>query len=137
MKLKSFLLVLSFGLFTQAFAANVHLNPSAKAEATNNKAEAKNLTYPGYCQIEIINNSYSDINVYGRFDDGSTINFNIYRFEYPHYISLDYGYYCHEGMDLIISSRYSTLYNSYTYVNSTVRIVPYLKDQAKATITVR
>jgi hypothetical protein len=135
MKLKSFLFVLCFSLFTNVFAANTHLHP--KADAADKKSMAQNLTYPLYCQIEIINDSFTDVNVFGTFDDGSTINFNIYRYESPHYVSLFYYFYCHSGMYLTIQSPYYTVYSGWTDVNSTIRIVPYLKNEAKATVTTR
>lgn len=134
MKLKSFLFVVLFSLFTNVFAANTHLHP--KADAADKKPSAKGLTYPGPCEIEIINDSYTDVNVFGTFDDGSTINFNIYRFESPHYISLYYYGYCHSRMYLTITSPYYTVYSGWTDVHSTIRIVPYLK-QSKAEITTR
>jgi hypothetical protein len=135
MKLKSLLFVVCFSLFTHVFAANMHLHP--KADTADKKTVTKNLTYPGYCQIEIINDSYTDVNVFGTFDDGSSVNFNVYRFESPHYISLFYYFYCHEGMYLTIQSPYYTVYSGWTDVNSTVRVVPYLKNQAKAQITTK
>lgn len=135
MKLKSLLFVVCFSLFANVFAANTHLHP--KADAQDKKSISKNVTYPGYCQIEIINDSFTDVNVFGTFDDGSTINFNVYRYESPHYISLFYYFYCHSGMYLTISSPFYTVYSGWTNVNSTVRIVPYLSKQVKAEITTR
>lgn len=135
MRLKSLLFIVCFSLFTQAFAANVHLNPKANNEDKN--SIAKNLTYPGYCQIEIINDSYTDVRVFGTFDDGSTLDFNIYRFESPHYISLFYNFYCHSGMYVTIQSPFYTVYSGWTNTNSTIRVVPYLKKQAKAELSTR
>lgn len=134
MKFKSFLFVLCFSLFTNAFAVNSLMHP--KADTADKKTIAKNISYPGYCQIEIINDSFTDVNVFGTFDDGSTVNFNVYRFGYPQYITLFYYNYCHSGMYLTISSPYYTVYSGWTDVNSTIRIVPYLKE-SKATVTLR
>ncbi|KTD16565.1 hypothetical protein [Legionella jordanis] len=138
MKLKSLLFVCCFGLLTSAFADNHHFHPQAnKAEA--NAAAAKptdKAKLPGYCEIEIINSSFDDVRVYGVFDDGTTLNpFSIYSYEAPHYIDLFYYGYCHAGMNLWIDT-YSgyRVYAGYTYTNSTVRIVPYLK-QTKVEIT--
>lgn len=130
--LKTVLFVACVSLFSSAFAVNMHLHPKAEA-----KPAAKGVTYPGYCEIEIINDSYTDLRVYGTFDDGSTVDFNVYRYEYPHYISLFYNFYCHSGMYITIQSPFYTVYSGWTNVNSTVRIVPYLKDQAKAQVTPR
>lgn len=135
MKLKSLLFVLCFSLFANVFAANSHLHP--KADAADKKSISKNVAYPGFCQIEIINDSFTDVNVSGTFDDGAGINFNIYRYESPHYISLFYYFYCHSGMYLNIVSPYGTVYSGWTNVNSTIRIVPFLKNQAKAQVSVR
>lgn len=135
MKLKSLLFIVCFSLFSNVFAANAHLHP--KTDEADKKTISKNLTYPGYCQIEIINDSFSDVNVYGTFDDGSTVNFNIYRFEAPHYISLFYYFYCHSGMYLTIQSPYGVTYSGWTNVNSTIRIIPYLNKQVKVNVTAR
>ena len=135
MKLKTLLLAVCFGFFTNVFAANVHLNPNA--DAADQKSITKKITYPGYCQIELINDSYTDLYVYGTFDDGMTINFSMYRFEAPHYISLFYYLYCHSGMYITIQSPYGVVYSGWTNVDSTLRIVPYLKNSAKAEVSAR
>lgn len=136
MKLKPFLFVACFSLFTSVFAANTHLHP--KADAADKQSIAKKATYPGYCQIEIINDSISDVDVYGTFDDGSTLGFDMYRFE-THYISLFYNFFCHGSMYLTIVSPYYPnfpIYSGWTNVNSTIHLVPYLK-QIKAQVTSR
>ncbi|MBI2786076.1 MAG: hypothetical protein HYX60_07140 [Legionella longbeachae] len=130
MKLKSLLFAICFSLIGHVFAANIHLNP--KADAADKKSVATKRMYPGYCQIEIINESLTDIFVYGTFDDNSTVSFPIYYREYPHYISLFYYTYCHNGMYLEITSPYGTIYSGWTNVNSTVRIVPYLNRGVKS-----
>lgn len=135
MKLKSLLLVVCFSLFSQVFAANLHLSP--KADEQDKKSIAKNLTYPGYCQIEIINDSFTDLRVFGTFDDGATLDFSIYRYESPHYISLFYDFYCHSGMYITIQSPYYTVYSGWTNTNSTIRVIPYLKKQVKAQLSTR
>ena len=122
MKLKSLLFIVCFSFITNIFAANLHLHPKAANE--DKKTIQKGITYPGYCQIELINQSYTDVRVFGTFDDGSTIDFDMYRYESPHYISLYYNFYCHNGMYLTIQSPFYTLYSGWTDVNSTIRIVP-------------
>lgn len=134
MKLKSLVFVICLSLLGTVFAANVHLNP--KADAADKKSVAKEMMYPGYCQIEIINSSFTDVYVYGTFDDGSTVDFGIYRYEAPHYVSLFYYFYCHSGMYLTIQSPYGVVYSSWTSVDSTIQIVPYLKG-AKAEVSSR
>jgi hypothetical protein len=127
MKLKFLLFLVGFSLVTNVFAVNLHINP--KADGEDKKSIAKSVTYPGYCQIEIINDSFTDVSVLGTFDDGSSIGFDIYRFESPHYISLFYNFYCHSQMYITIQSPFYTLYSGWTNVNSTIRILPYLKKQ--------
>lgn len=139
MKLKSLLFVCCLGLLSSAFAQNRHVHPQAKPADVKAVAGAKNAMLPGYCEIEIINDSYDNLSVFGQFDDGSYLNsFNIYRFDAPHYVSLYYYGYCHAWMNLYIKtfSGYS-VYAGYTPVNSTIRVVPYLKNQIKAEVSTK
>jgi len=141
MKLKSLLFITCFSLFTNVFAAAMHLHP--KADSADKKSIEKNLTYPGFCQIEILNDSLNDVRVIGTFDDNSTIDFNIYRFEATgHYISLFYNFYCHSMMYITIQNMqwpYNVIYSNWTNVNSTIRVIPsYLKkEDAKTVVSVR
>jgi len=135
MKLKSLLFIACFSLFTNVFAANMHLHP--KADTADKQSIAKGVTFPGFCQIEIINDSFTDVRVFGTFDDGSIVDFNIYRFESPHYISLFYNFYCHNSMYITIQSPFYTIYSGWTNVNSTIRIVPYLNTKVKAELSAR
>ncbi|KTD32048.1 hypothetical protein E3983_03665 [Legionella israelensis] len=135
MKLKTFLLICCFSLASNLFAANLHKHP--KADDPASKPAEKKLMSPGYCEIEIINDSYDNVSVHGTFDDGTYVDFTVYRYEAPHYISLYYYGYCHPDMYLDIYTPYAKIYSGYTRVNSTVRIVPYLKNQAKASISAR
>ncbi len=131
MKLRSFLCVIFFSLSSHAFAAHLHLNPNAN-EADKSSAP-KATMYPGYCQIEVINNSSNYIRVTGFFDDSTYLDpFTIFAFEAPHYISLYYYGYCHAGMNLSILSPYgAVIYSSWTDVHSTIRIIDYLKNGIK------
>ncbi len=135
MKLRSLILGLCVGLCSTVFAANQHVHP--QADKTDNKAmAAQKVGYPGYCEIEVINSSFSNVTVYGVFDDGLALSpFNVYSFESPHYISLYYYGYCHAGMNLYIDtwSGYH-IYAGYTPTGSTVRVVPYLANQLKAEV---
>lgn len=136
MKLKSLLLVCCLGLFSSAFAANMHMHPKAEKEKSKQA-----VSWPGYCEIEVVNRSFENVVVSGEFDDGSPlIPFNIYSygFDTPHYISLYYFGRCHAGMILHVDtfSGYP-LYSAYTYRQSTVTIVPYLKNQVKAQVQVQ
>ncbi|MDP3561410.1 MAG: hypothetical protein Q8R83_04445 [Legionellaceae bacterium] len=127
MRLKSLLLACCVFCSVTTFAAeNHHVYPND--DGTNSQPKANGLKWPGYCEIEVINDSYTNVRVYGIFDDGVMLRpFNIYTYEYPHYISLFYYGYCHSGMDLYVDtlSGYH-LYAGYTSTNSTIHIIPYM-----------
>jgi hypothetical protein len=125
------LFVLCLGVFSQLFAANVHTYP--KMDNAKDKAGA---THPGYCAIELINDTYTDVRVFGTFDDGSSIDFLMFRDDIPHYISLYYNFYCHRGMHIAISSPYGVIYSDWTNVNTTIHLVPYL-NKIKAEVSAR
>ncbi len=137
MKIKSLILGCCLSLCTTAFAGNQHVHPLA--ESIKNRPIQPEMKWPGPCQIEIINQSYDDIRVFGMFDDGTTMRpFNVYAYEAPQYISLEYYGYCHAGMDLDIDSFSGYhLYGGYTRRESSIRIFPYLANKAKAQVTVK
>jgi hypothetical protein len=122
MKLKSLLCVVCLGLWSSLFATNLHLNP----KATEQKPGAKSMfPIPSSCQIEIINDSNTDIYVYGTFDDHSRTNFTVYWRDPPHYISLFYYFYCHSGMYLDVLSPYQLLFSGWLEVDRTLHIISY------------
>ncbi len=130
MKLKALFLASFFLVSTSLFAdANHHVYPEADSAQSNSKKEG--LKWPGYCEIEVINDSFSNVRVYGIFDDGVMLRpFNIYTFEYPHYISLFYYGYCHAGMDLYVETLSGyRVYSGYTPTNSTLHIVSYMTKE--------
>lgn len=133
MKLRSIAMVGLLGLVSSAYADNHHVHPQDKSTAET-VAPLLKAKYAGNCEIEIINQSYDDVRVNGTFDDGSPLQpFTIYSYEAPHYISLYYYGYCHYGMDLFIDSYYGyNLYSGFTTGGSTVRIVPYFRQNAAA-----
>lgn len=135
MKLKSLLFFLCMGLMSLSFAVQLHVNP--KANQASQKSISEELTYPGYCQIEIINDSTMDLWVSGTYDDGSYIGFDVYRFDAPHYISLYYDAYCHRGMYLTIQSPYGLIYSGWTNVDSTLHVVSNLDKRATVEKSVR
>lgn len=137
MKIKSLILVCCLNLCSSVFADNKHMHPSI--DSIKDRPITAEMKWPGYCEIEIINQSYDDVRVFGVFDDGTTMQpFNIYSYESPHYISLFYYGYCHAGMDLDIDSFGGYhLYGSYTRRQSTIRIVPYLANKAKVEVQVK
>lgn len=135
MKLKSLVFLCCLGLIGHVFGDTRHSHPKADLAPSASTA-VKNKRYPGYCEIEIINNSFDDVTVYGTFDDGSNLQpFNIYAFESPHYVSLFYYGYCHRDMwlDIVTYNGYQ-VYSGFTRPDTTVRIVPYLAKQVKAEI---
>lgn len=135
MKFKSLIIGCLISFCSSAFAANLHLYPET-ANVGNNQPVVNSVERAGNCQIEIINRSYTDVRVYGQFDDGTLLEpFNVYSFEYPHYISLYYYGYCHAGMDLHIETfNGDVVYSAYTRRKTTVRVVPYLTNQVKAEV---
>jgi hypothetical protein len=135
MKIKSLLFVCCLGLLSSSFADNRHVHPQKNNPnpKTNVQTAPKGNLAPGFCEIEIINNSFDDVRVSGVFDDGAPIDpFNIYSFEAPHYVDLFYSGYCHAGMTLYVDtfSGYR-VYAGYTPTQSTVTIVPFLAKQPK------
>ena len=129
MKLKSLLLVCGVSLFNNVYAGNIHTH-----QPSNNLVQAaadKAVMRPSNCQIEIINNSYNDVRVFGIFDDSTTVDFFVYRYDPVQYIDLYYHGYCHPNMFITLQTPYSTIYSNYTDVYSTLTVYPSL---AKATM---
>ncbi|WP_133127012.1 hypothetical protein [Legionella nagasakiensis] len=133
MKLKSFLFLCFMSLFASAFANNQHEHP--KAHSTEVKRTQKSVTWPGPCEIEIINRSYDIVQVYGEFDDGEWLRFNIPPYDAPHRISLYYYGYCHYDMFLSIDTLSGyRVYTGYPAVRTIIEVFPYLANQLKAEI---
>ena len=134
MKLRSLLVGFCISLCSTVFAANQHLHPQATHSDKN--PAGKTVAWPGACEIEIINNSYDDVRVYGVFDDGiSLVPFTVYSYEAPRYISLYYYGYCHAGMNLYIDTWAGYhVYSGYTPRQTSIRVVPYLANQVKAEV---
>jgi len=143
MNFKSLLLACSFCLSMSASAENAqshagtyHLYPGS--EQTETKASGKDtVKMPGYCEIEIVNNSGRAIRVYGVYEDGVSLPaFPMFSYEYPQYISLFYNGYCHNGMDVYIDSYYFGyhLYAAYTYTGTSLYVNPFQKGEAKVEV---
>ena len=138
MYIKKIIILCWLTVISNVYASNHHSHPNYKdtppAAGISTTIKAG---YAGYCEIEIINSSFDDVRVGGVFYDGSPLwPFVIYGYESPHYVSLYYDGYCHYGMDLFIESYYYgyRLYSGFTYSESTIRIVPYLKNRVKAEV---
>ena len=138
MKFLTLIMACFLSVTLPAFAANQHLHPKAESiRAGSNNS----LGFPGSCEIEIVNRSFDDVRVYGVFDDGMNMDpFNVYSFESPHYISLFYYGYCHDGMDLYIDSFYGyKIFAGYVPRYTTIRIVsrPGSNTQLKAELQLK
>lgn len=131
MRFKSIAMGCMLALGSSAYADNQHVHPQDNTTA-NTAVPMLKAKYAGYCEIEIINQSFDDVRVNGTFDDGAPLApFTIYSYEAPHYINLFYYGYCHYGMNLYIDSYYGyNLYSGFTQRESTVRIVPYMRQNA-------
>ena len=128
MKWRTFLLIACIGISSLLSAEGIHTHPKF--------ADAEKSIRPNFCQIEIINNSFEDITVYGQFDDGLwLVPFYVYAYDRPQYISLFYNGYCHRDifLDLVTFSGYH-FYSGYTFMNSSIYVVPYMNRRIKAEI---
>lgn len=115
------------------FASNQHMHP--EANSTEIKKTAKSIQWPGPCEIEIINRSYEFVQVYGEFDDGAWLRFNIPPRDAAHYISLFYYGYCHTDMYLNITTLDGyPVYTGYPRPKTTIEVVPYFKNTLKAEV---
>lgn len=124
MKFKSFIFMICLSLGSTGFSANHHQNP--RVNQGQSESAGKQIQAPYACEIEILNHSFDDVEVYGVFDDGSNLNpFIAYRFDAPHYISLYYSGYCHEGMRLRMQTTEGHfIYSGYTPKQSSILILP-------------
>ena len=106
-----------------AFADNIHQHPQSSKPEQNIKN--KQVYWPKPCEITINNQSYDPIQVYGIFDDGQPISFNIYPSEPPHFISLFYYGACHYDMFINITTFGGyNIYSNYTRADSRIDIWP-------------
>ena len=111
-----------------ADTANRHVHPRFA------QAETQSMKWAGNCEIEIVNQSYTDVQVFGVFDDGTDLDpFNIYSFSPAHYISLYYNGYCHAGIHLDIDTFTGYhVFGYYVHRGTTVVIVPDMMNQIRA-----
>lgn len=126
MKFKSLIVVACLAVLNTGIAADVSRHVRA------DEGHTKEAFRPGYCEIEVINNSFDNVSVGGSFDDGQPlVPFNIKTYDAPAYISLYYNGYCHNSMFLDIKtfSGVGVFYN-YAMVNTTIRVVPGFKKLA-------
>lgn len=131
MKLKSLMVSLCLSACSMAFAGEQPLN--AQGNGAGPLAASKNLSAPGYCEVELINQSYDNVTVYGTYEDGVSMKpFNMYRYDTYH-IPLYYYYSCHSSIYLdIVTFNGAHIYSSWTRTGQIVRIVPsYFSGQLK------
>lgn len=120
MLLKTVLFIYAICSLSVGFAQNHDVHQNAKELNSSNA----NVTSPGICDIEIINDSFDDIRVYGRFDDFTYLNtFTMPHWGTPQYVSLFYSGFCHPGMDFYIETiEGKHKYNGFTPVGKTIKI---------------
>lgn len=132
--MKKFLVSLLFACSVTGVQANtpMHLHPSVGTAPQTLTGEKTLL--PGFCDVELINQSFTLVDVYGTFDDGAPMRpFTLYPgSENRQYISLYYASpgqpaYCHSGIYLSIFRTEDNypLYNAYTSVHSTIYVTSY------------
>ena len=122
----------------QAFASSstIHHYPAANAAENTSSLETDKPFAFGTCDIEIINDSFSNVTVYGRYDDGIPLApFNVYSYEFSHYIDMFYSGYCHSGMYLsIVTFSGYTIFSGYVFTGSTLHIVPLVGKTVKVSV---
>lgn len=130
MKKMLFILALCVGFSTGSIAANKHVYPNDMSPKTSDNK----LKWANSCEIEIVNNSFDDVNVFGTFDDGALLApFTIKWYDFAHYISLYYYGYCHAGMHLYLETTDGMpLYSSFTLGGTTIKIKTYFGKGLKA-----
>jgi hypothetical protein len=83
---------------------------------------------PGYCQVELINESHVDVTVHVTFDDGTSTHFIIHRLDSPHYIDLHHHGVCSHSQTTLVrvlDPRGAVLYSDRVRADSTLRILPH------------
>lgn len=133
MKLKTLMLCVAMVLSSFAYTAATRHTHKLPAEAKAQSETSKKMMMPGYCEIEIINRSFEPVHVSGTFIDGDWLDpFDIYPFESPHYISLQY-WGCQNGMYLTISNFNGyIIYSGFTPVYQTITLYPMMGQKQTA-----
>lgn len=120
MKKNIFIFLCGLGLLSPALADSTHQHLQTKSESNSNVQTL----LPGACAIEVVNNSFDDIRVYGRFEDGTYLTpFIIKHWGAPQSISLLYYGSCHLGMDFYIETVAGNYkYSGFTPVGKIIKI---------------
>lgn len=129
---KSFLVAFCMAFLTSVFASPSHNYP--ETDSARALQQSKPMTAPNYCEIEINNYSFHDVQVFGVFDTGVALTpFIIHSFESPHYISLFYFGYCHAGMNIHINTYAGdVVYSAYTIPHTIIRITPFMANHTSS-----
>jgi hypothetical protein len=92
---------------------------------------------PEECYLTVVNEGFYNVNVYGVFDDLTSVYFPIPVRDSAHRIGLFYNNYCHAGMRIFIYSPnfVSPLADNYVQTRAVVRVNPYLKQESALTST--
>lgn len=113
---------------------------SIQAQSINTPNELfvkpSNISAPGYCEIEVANQSALGAYVDIQYDNGDFRANNYVAPGYSLYIPLHYYGYCHSYATLSIRSIYNDfLFYGAAYVGHTVSIVPGLKENKLSVTT--
>ncbi len=141
MRILGYAVVLVFALFNPAFAEALNHHgysqiPTQSSNLAPNATDVKPKIF-GNCFIEIVNDSFSNVTIYGRFPDEGVplIPFDVYSYEYSHWIDMFYNGYCHSGMYLsIVTFTGYNIFSGYIFTGSTIHIIPSLKNHFKVEI---
>lgn len=99
-----------------AFQANALALPKTQLKVSGHKA-------PGYCEIEVLNQSHKGAFVDILYDNNTRRNGNYVSPGYALEIPLYYGNYCHQYAYLnIYSPEHYLLFSGYAYVGHTLTI---------------
>lgn len=127
MKLKTVIALLISVLCLNVYASRVH-NFHSTHPATQ---KSQGLTAPRPCEIELVNQTFSPVNVHIAYDDGGEDWAILYAND-PLYIDLYYapGGYCQAGAGVYIETNTGRpIFNQYVLDGQTVTVDPYLLKQ--------
>lgn len=130
MRLKYWLLLMLLVIVPCVNATNEHVHPQKNGgEIISTENSLRGITS---CAIELMNNSAAKINVYGEFDNGSSLRFVMTPHDILHRISLRYSGYCHNGMYIRLSqSGGRTIYAGLVRANTRIKITSTFFDRLK------
>jgi hypothetical protein len=122
MKLKSLMVSLCLSACSVAFAGQQSFT---QVNGSDPLPASKHLSVPGYCEVEVINQSYDNITVYGTYENGVSIEpFSMYQYDTYH-IPLYYNYTCSDKIYVdIVTFKGVHIYSAWTRVGQILRIVP-------------